>query len=187
MSSLPAHSARSASDRYTSVSIAFHWTAAVLVIGLYVMGLSLESFGEAFKRAAIPLHKSLGVLLLGLTALRLAWRLATPQPTALDGPAWQHHAATAAHWLLYALMIAIPVSGIVMSWSAGRPVSVFGLVELPTLMAKNDSARDVKEIHEILSNVLMIVVGLHAAAAIWHHRVLKDATLTRMLPQLRRG
>lgn len=181
MSALPA------SDRYTSVSIAFHWAAAALVIGLYGLGLSLESFGEDFERAAIPLHKSFGVLLLALTVLRLLWRLATPQPTALDAPAWQHRTATAAHWLLYALIVAIPVSGIVMSWSAGRPVSVFGLVELPTLIAKNGAAHDIKEVHEVLSNVLMIVVGLHAAAAIWHHRVLKDATLTRMLPQLRRG
>lgn len=176
-----------ATDRYTAVSMAFHWTAAFLVIGLYGLGLSLESFGEDFEHLAVPLHKSFGLLLFFLTMLRLAWRLATPQPAALDGPTWQRTLASGAHRALYGLLVAVPVSGIVISWSAGRPVAFFGLFELPALIAKNGAARDLKELHEVLSNLMIALVGLHAAAAVWHHHVLKDATLTRMLPILRRG
>ena len=100
-------------------------------------------------------------------------------------PAWQHALATVVHWVLYLFMIGMPLGGWLMLSAAGKPIPYFGL-ELPSLVAPDKAlATQVKEIHETIGKAGYALIGLHAVAALFHHHVLKDDTLTRMLP--RRG
>lgn len=196
------------STRYTTVAVALHWILAVLIIGMIPVGWWMSDAvldpatrtkaGEAFQ-----LHKSVGFTILGLSVLRLLWRLlhkAPPLPQAM--PAWEKHMARATHWLFYFLMIALPVTGWIYV-SAGYSVtferffpvasSWFGLVEVPHLapVAGQDEASR-KAIGEAAMNVhsklawgVIILGGLHVAAALKHHFINRDDVLTRMIPFLR--
>jgi cytochrome b561 len=139
------------------------------------------------KIAVYSLHKSIGLTLLVLVVLRLLWRLAAGTPRALAGiPAWQARIATLTHWSLYALLFAMPISGWVLNSTAGFPLRWFGLFNLPALAAKSEAAHDLaRETHETLFWILVAMAALHASAALYHHLVRRDATLTRMLPGIR--
>ncbi|MES1150066.1 MAG: cytochrome b/b6 domain-containing protein, partial [Bradyrhizobium guangdongense] len=116
------------------------------------------------------------------------WRLADPPPP--EDPAigrWSERAARAIHYIMYALLVAAPIAGIVLQFARGHALPVFGLAEIASPWAADRSfAHNVKEVHETLANALLLLVGLHAAAALVHHYVLHDRTLTRMLPGSRR-
>lgn len=117
--------------------------------------------------------------------VRLLWRLADPppppEPTVLGK--WLDRAGRLAHYALYALLIAAPVAGIVLQFARGEPLQLFELFEIASPWSANRTfARTVKEAHEVLSNGLVIFAAFHAAAALFHHWVLRDRTLLRMLP-----
>lgn len=175
---------RNAEKRYGLPAMALHWVMAALMIGLFGLGLWMTELPRGDYRGSVfGLHKSLGVLVMLLFAVRLAWRAATPQPHPAPGPAWQQQAAHLAHWALYGLMIAIPLAGWLMSDTVGRPTSFFGLFTLPTLLGKNEPLHDrLEEAHKVLSFLMVALVAGHAAAAVWHQRIKKDGVLARMLP-----
>ena len=101
-------------------------------------------------------------------------------------PPWQHNAARIAHFFLYALTLAIPVSGWLMSSASGFQVVYLGLLPIPDLLAKNKAMADqLKQLHEALNWLMLLVVALHAAAALKHHLVDRDDVLRRMLPFLK--
>ena len=169
---------------YDPVAKAFHWLTAFLIIGLWCVGLGMEELPKGDLRSQIiGLHKALGVVVLALTVLRLAWRATHATPALPDTmPGWEQLAAKLGHLALYGLMLAFPVSGILMSQSGGRDVNVFGLI-LPTLVEKNEEMKHLfGETHESLAWILAAVLVAHVAAAIRHHVVLKDDVLRRMLP-----
>lgn len=174
----------SAPTTYDPVAKSFHWLMAVLIIALWCVGISLDELPKGDLRSQIiGLHKAFGVVVLALAVLRLAWR-ATHAAPALPAtmPGWEQLAAKLGHLVLYGLMLAFPVSGILMSQSGGRDVNVFGLI-LPTLLEKNEEMKHLfGEAHETLGLILAIVLVVHVAAAIRHHVVLKDDVLRRMLP-----
>lgn len=174
--STPAH--------YDPVAKSLHWLMAFLIIGLWCVGLSLDELPKGDLRTQIiGMHKAFGVVVLALAVLRLAWRATHPAPALPDHmPGWEQLGAKLGHLALYALMIAIPVDGILMSQSGGRAVSVFGWV-LPTFVEKNEQMKEFfGEGHELLAWVLAVVLLAHVAAALRHHVVLKDDVLRRMLP-----
>ena len=123
-------------------------------------------------------------MLLLLIFVRIAWRTTHPAPP-LDGAAWQRAAARVAHVVLYVLLVALPITGY-LAWSArGNGTAFFGW-EIPAAIAKDRAtARALNNVHEVLADALLVVVALHAAAALWHHVVVRDDTLRRMLPQRR--
>lgn len=169
---------------YDPVAKTFHWLTAVLIIALWCVGLSLDALPKGDLRGQIiGLHKAFGVVVLALTVLRLAWRTthtAPALPAAMPG--WEQLGAKLGHLALYGLMLAFPVSGILMSQSGGRDVNVFGLI-LPTLVEKNEEMKHLfGETHESLAWLLAAVLVVHVAAALRHHVVLKDDVLRRMLP-----
>ena len=134
------------------------------------------------KTQLINLHASLGVLLLGLTAFRLGWRMLVPAPASLGSPLLQL-AGKAMHLTLYATMLAVPISGILMMSAKSRSFDVFGLFTIPPLLAIDRGLiESLEEAHELLSYLMLILVGLHVAAAVLHQAILKDGTLARMLP-----
>ena len=169
---------------YDPVAKAFHWLTAFLIIGLWCVGLSLDEIPKGDLRSQIiGLHKALGVVVLALTVLRLAWRVTHTAPALPDSmPGWEQLGAKLGHLALYGLMLAFPVSGILMSQSGGRDVNVFGLI-LPNLVEKNEEMKHLfGETHESLPWILAAVLVVHVASAIRHHVVLKDDVLRRMLP-----
>jgi cytochrome b561 len=170
---------------YGATAKALHWLAALCVIMAWLIGTFIDDFPKSLGGAAIFTHMSLGLTVLALLFVRLGWRLANPPPpfaASVFSP-WSERAATLVHWLLYALMLALPVSGIVLQFARGQAVPLFGLFEIASPWARDRAlSRSILEIHELLADSLLILAGLHALAALAHHYVLKDDTLMRMLP-----
>lgn len=177
-------------DRWGPVSQLLHWLIVVLLLCLAVIGLSLDSLPKSPKYFWVyDLHKSTGMTLLALAVLRLGWRLYAGAPRRLQGlPTWQARIASVTHALLYALIFAMPLSGWLFDSAAGlRPMRWYGLLEVPKLTAPNPVLRELgRDAHEWLFWVLVLLVVLHAGAAIYHHVFVGDATLRRMLPLRRR-
>jgi cytochrome b561 len=176
---------RNDSQAWGSVSIALHWLTFLMVVGMAAVGLYMTDLETSpFKIQVYALHKSFGLTVLGLTALRLAWRLFTGRPEPEPGsPRWQDRLASLTHGAMYGLLIAIPLSGWWFNSASGFPLRWFGLVALPKLGSFNPQLKGLaRETHETLFFVLATLVAIHAAAALWHHYRLRDRTLSRMLP-----
>lgn len=175
-------------ERYTTTAIALHWLMAVLLAGLFALGLYMSDLHlSPLKLKLYSWHKWAGVTAFLLVLVRLAWR-AAHRPPALPSSMspWMQRAAHAGHASLYLLMIAIPLSGWLMSSALGVPTVYFGLWQLPDLVAKNKELADaLQEIHEWLNWLLAAAVAGHIAAAFKHQLVDKDGVLTRMLPHRR--
>jgi cytochrome b561 len=178
---------RSSVEGYGAVSQMMHWITVVLVILAWLLGQFDDVFPKGAARAAgLFVHISAGLAVIGILVLRLFWRFADPPPpiehTILG--AWLDRAGRLAHYLLYALLVAVPVSGIVLQFARGDALPLFGLTEIASPWTRDRAfARSVKEIHEVAANALIVLAALHAAAALIHHWVLRDRTLVRMLPR----
>ena len=176
---------RNNSDTWGSVSIALHWLTFLMVAGMAVVGLWMTELATSpFKIQVYALHKSFGLTVLGLTALRLLWRLFSGRPHAVPGsPRWQDRIAALTHGALYALLVAIPLSGWWFNSASGFGLRWFGLVALPKLGGFDPQLKQLaRETHETLFFILATLVAVHAAAALWHHYRLRDRTLSRILP-----
>lgn len=175
--------------RYSKPAIALHWLMAWIIIAVYFMGLSIDNIPVGPDRIqVVTWHKWLGVLIAFLWFARVAVRM-TNQPPALpaSSPAWQNNAAHLVHVALYVLMIAIPVSGWLMSSAKGYTTTFFGLFDLPNLLEKDkELGHTIKEVHEFLANSLMILVVAHIGAALKHQLIDKDNLLARMRPNRNR-
>ena len=164
------------------ISIINHWTLAILMIGMLIFGLILEDMPRADKRELMPLHKSIGILILFLGLWRVGWRIICRFPERLPGlKAWEINAAKVAHSILLIGILLMPLSGYVMSEAGGRSVSFFGLFNMPELPNSKALKDFASNIHDIFGKFLMAIILLHIAAALKHHFVSKDATLKRML------
>ena len=171
-------------NRFPPLAQFLHWGMFVLLIVQWIDGKVMDGLPKpgALRPFAFDMHETIGVLVLLLVFVRLSWKIAHPV-AAGPGPAWQQRAAAFTQWLLYAIMIALPVTGYLTFSAQGHPTTFFGL-DLPAALARDRAtARSLKNVHELLSDALLIVVALHAAAALWHHFVARDDTLRRMLPQ----
>lgn len=171
--------------RYTSTAIALHWLAALLIVAAFPLGVYAHELAlSPLKLKLLSYHKWLGVTVFLLTVVRLAWRAThIPPPLPDSMPRWQQQAAHGLHHMLYLLLLAIPLSGWLMSSAKGFPVVYFGVWQLPDLVGKNAELADMlKEVHEALNSGLLMLVGVHVAAALKHHFIDRDATLRRMLP-----
>ncbi len=169
-------------DRYSRGAIAFHWTIAALVLANLAIGLLHESLPRAWQ--VMWWHKSIGVTVLILTVGRFGWRLAHRPPELREGAAWERAIARAVHWIFYALLFVMPLTGWIFSSNPDRPrpFSWFGLVNIPLLPVSSNFAAAAKESHELLGWAMAALVILHIAAALRHHFLLHDGVLARMLP-----
>ncbi len=173
--------------RYTRTAIALHWIVALLILinlcfGLYVSGLTLSPA----KLRYLSWHKWVGITVLILVAVRLAWRLRHPAPAfPYSMPEWERRVARASHALLYVLFFAAPLSGWLFSSAAGFQTVYLGLVPIPDLLPKDRELADVlKLVHRGINYTMACLIVVHAAAAIKHHVHDRDDVLTRMLPFL---
>jgi cytochrome b561 len=175
-------------DRYSRGAIAFHWIIAALVLFNLWLGLFHERLPRDWK--VMPVHKSVGITVLALTLGRIAWRLAHKPPHFPDAmPALEKRMAKSVHFLLYALLLIMPLTGWLMSSDPvrPRPVSWFFLFDLPVLPATSALADGAHETHELLGWLMAGLVVIHIAAALRHHLILRDRVLVRMLPRLSRN
>lgn len=174
---------KNSSQQFGMISRANHWISAFLFIGLVILGLYMEDLPkDPFKYELYDIHKSLGVILLGLVVLRLIWLKISPNPPVLASNRMEEVLAKLVKIILYIGLFFIPLSGWIMSNAGGHEVAVFGWFEMPVIVPENHAIKEVaKEIHEVLgATVLPLVILLHFAAAMKHHFVTKDATLSRM-------
>lgn len=171
---------------WPALSKALHWLIAALILVMAWLGLTMgEMPNGPDKIATYALHKSIGLSILALVALRLLWRLYAGAPAPVAGtPRWQERIAGVTHVALYALLLVLPLSGWLLNSAAGFPLQWFGLFNLPALAGRDEALHALAEqAHELLFWVLAGLVVLHAAAALHHHLFLGDATLARMLPR----
>lgn len=176
---------RNTEDRWGIVTIGIHWLTVLAVLGLCIVGFLMQELpSRPFKVEVYALHKSLGLTVLGLTLLRLLWRLVVGVPKPVPGiPRWQALAAGASHALLYAVLLAMPLSGWLYNSASGFPLRWFGLFSMPKLAGRDrDLAELAEKTHETLFLVLAALVTVHALAALKHHYFDRDRTLHRMLP-----
>ena len=173
---------------YTRTAVALHWLvaaglAAALAVGFYMVDLPLSPF----KLQIYSWHKWAGVTIFLLVFVRLVWRLKHGAPESpANMPAWQQAVADYTHRALYVLMVAIPLTGWLMSSAKGFQTVYFGILPLPDLVDKNkELGHTLALVHEALNFTLVALVLAHAAAAVKHHFVNRDEVLARMLPFLR--
>ncbi|MFC6633015.1 cytochrome b [Microbulbifer taiwanensis] len=178
-------SARNSDNQYGWVAIVLHWLMAPAIIGLFALGWWMRqlSYYDPWYRQGPELHKSVGILLLGLLLFRLLWKLINPSPAAEPKtPRWQSLAARMAHGAIYLLLLAIMCSGYLISTADGRAIEVFGWFSLAATIQGIPNQEDIAgQVHEVLAWCLMALVVLHALAALKHHFIDRDATLRKIL------
>lgn len=173
-------------ERYTAPAIALHWLIALMMLCLFVLGLYMADQPPSPGRIKLfTWHKSFGVTVFVLALVRLAWRLGHRPPALPQSMVeWQKKAAHLAHWALYGLMFAIPISGWVGSAAKGFPTVWFGLFALPNPVSKDVAlGKQLSEVHEVLNFIMIGLVILHVLAALKHHFIDRDGVLDSMRPQ----
>ncbi len=174
-------------DRWGPVSQALHWLVVLMILGLAIVGLIMDELPKTPKYFWVyTAHKSMGLTVLALVIVRLSWRLYAGTPAPVPGtPSWQERIASVTHWLLYALILAQPISGWLYDSASGlRPFRWFGLFDVPKLTAPDEAlSQSAMNAHELIFWTLVALVAVHAGAALYHHLFQRDATLARMLPR----
>ena len=172
--------------RYGAVPQLVHWLTALFVICGWLLGTFLDDIPKGPPRAfGLAAHMTLGQCVFVLVLVRLIWRHANPPPAPEKtrfGKALEV-IAKLNHYLLYALLIAVPLLGVFVQLKRGNALPVFGFGDLPSPWpADRTTARVILRVHEVCADALLILAGVHAGAALVHHYVFRDRTLARMLP-----
>jgi cytochrome b561 len=176
-------------NRYTHTAIGLHWAMALLIFAAFPVGLLMVDLPLSPTKLKIySYHKWVGVTIFLLALTRLLWRVTHAAPAMPDSvPRWQQALAGATHMLLYLLIVAIPVSGWLMSSALGFQTVYLGVLPLPDLLEKDKVlGEQLRFVHMFLNYTLAALVLVHVGAALKHHMIDGDEILTRMLPLLRR-
>jgi cytochrome b561 len=177
-------------QHYTRTAQVLHWLMALIFIVAWLIGFYSGNFlsydvDGSFKGQVITLHKNIATVIIFLVVIRIFWRYTHPTPKLPDSmsPAMQK-AAHFGHLVLYIMLIAMPVTGCLYSWSAGHPAPVMYLFEIPRLVQDNpELLKIVKPLHVYLSWAVGFIVVGHLAAALKHHFIDKDDVLNSMTKQ----
>ncbi|HTH66688.1 MAG TPA: cytochrome b [Rhodanobacter sp.] len=177
-------SLRSNDRQWGSVAKFFHWIIALAILGNGTFGLLMDLARSPMQKISwLAMHKSIGLTVLALVLLRIAWRWRDGRPLDEPAPRWQQWSAHAVHGVLYVLIVALPLSGWWFNSVTGKPLQWFKLFNLPALAAKNDDIRHFAHaVHEYLFWFLVLVLVAHVGAALKHHVFDNDNVLRRMLP-----
>lgn len=188
-----APASRPSTQSWNAISKLLHWSMALTILGttalMYYMvnigDLTLEVYRAEYSRL-LKTHKSLGLVVLFLVALRFLWnRYQERPPLPADMSRSQRIASKAGHHTLYLLMLVVPMLGWMASMTYGGRTFFFGLFEMPVWLPKNiEWANVLQPAHIWLAWGMLALVGIHALAALWHHFVKRDATLVQMLPRV---
>lgn len=177
---------RNTVDSWGALAKLFHWIIAALILAQIALGWTAASWRlSPTKLNLFVWHKSIGMLILALVLLRLLWRLANPAPALPEEmPAWERRAAQASHFLLYALALALPLTGWIVNSAAKVPFQIFWTIPLPAIVSPDKGTADLAALaHLALFIALAAVLVAHIGAALRHHFVKHDDVLLRMLPE----
>jgi cytochrome b561 len=172
-------------SEYGAFAVTLHWVIFFAVIALFVLVKYAGSLDKTdpLRSAIMDWHKAIGVIVLGVAALRIVWQKVRGAPDLVPTTRVTDILAKASHGLLYLLLLALPASGLAMVLSAGRGVTLLGI---PPLFAPSKELSGLfHSIHETIFVVTLAIVAIHALAALWHHYIRHDPTLGRMVPWLR--
>lgn len=169
--------------RYSTPAIVLHWLVAVLIFVAFPLGVYMSDLPLSPNKLKLySYHKWIGITVLMLVSLRVVWRLThTPPPLPTSITDWERRASQIVHGLLYLLILAIPVSGWLMSSAEGFQTVWFGVLPLPDLIGKDKAFGDLlAEVHETLNFTMLGLVILHVGAALKHHFIERQPFLQRM-------
>ena len=173
-------------SRYGAVAQVFHWATAILVLVAYSFGPGgseqrLYSPARDFDR---QLHETLGLCVFALVAMRLLWRMVDTRPDSPQVALWMDIAAKAVQGAFYLLLFALPFTAVAGAWLEGHPLTLLFGLEIPSLVGtSHDAGAAIARIHTWLGDAILWLAGFHAAAALYHHLVLKNGVLVSMLPR----
>ena len=173
--------------RYTLTAQALHWITATLMFIVLPVAWVMMNMPETAPRRSLlfTLHKSIGLTIVMIVAIRLAWRARHPAPplgARLNG--WEKGTALVSHWMLYVVLIGMPVSGYLLDATGGYPISYFGLFSVPALSKSPAVAGAATWVHAVVGQwVAYSLILLHVAATVWHVALRRDGVLDRMLPE----
>lgn len=169
-------------DGYGLVSRLLHWIMAAAVLGTFALGwwmVGLDYYSPYYKSAP-DLHRAVGVMIFMALLARLTWRAANVKPSDAELSPMERRASRLAHKALYVLLLALSVSGYLISTADGRAIDVFGLLSIPSLIESKGLEDIAGAFHEYLAYALIALSGVHAAAAFKHHFMDRDRSLSRM-------
>lgn len=172
-------------NAYGLVAQLMHWLVVIGIVMQFIWAWRIDETDSIRQQFALVVqHKSIGMTVLGLVVLRMIWRAFNPPPPYPGEMAgWERIAASVTHWLLYAMILLMPISGWAWSSAAGYGAEFFGLIDIPGFVSTDEDLADVLEdVHKTFAIALPAVAGVHIAAALRHHFVLRDGVLKRMLP-----
>jgi len=174
------------SNRYGRTAITLHWAVATLIGIALVLIWVTPRRNEPGYGTLLELHKSVGMMVLLLAALRLAWRRVNPVAPAAGLTPMEARLSALTHGLLYFIMIAIPLTGYLFSSAEGQSLTFFGLDTVASPLATSRTfSRPMEILHKTGQWAVYGVVGLHALAALYHYFIKRDGVLQRMLPRAR--
>lgn len=178
-------SAKNTTHSFGFVAKSFHWVIAGLIILMLAFGYFMEDFPAALEGYVYNTHKTIGIIILTLMVIRLGWRWCNVQPAySAKYPVFVRFLAHAAHYAIYLVVIAMPLSGWVMSTASGKVPHFLGwfYFPMPGIPLDPQLAGQAYQLHNLLAIVLIVLLSLHLVAALFHHFVLGDNVLKRMLP-----
>jgi cytochrome b561 len=176
---------RNTPDGFGAVAKIFHWVTLLLLVGSFTLAASMESLPLGPRKLQLfAWHKWVGVTVFLVVLLRLAWRLANPVPRQPERVAqWQRRLAGLSHAALYGVLIVVPLTGWIMSAALNLPVVYLGLILIPSPLGVDRALGEaMKTVHLTLAVTLLALVSIHAMAALYHHFILRDDVMRRMLP-----
>ena len=173
--------------RYTNTAQALHWVVAALMFAALPLAWAAVDLPEGGSSSEFffLLHKSVGLTILALTALRLAWRARHPAPSLpLHMAGWEQASARLSHWLLYVILLGMPLSGYIVSSAGGHPITYFRLFTLPAIFPKEEAWEKAGLFIHVVTGQWLVyaLILLHLAATAWHVVLRRDGVLDRMLP-----
>ncbi|MGD9424411.1 cytochrome b [Pantoea sp. NSTU24] len=175
---------RNTPHQFGLIAVLLHWSMALAIYAMFALGLWMVGLGyyDSWYHDAPEIHKSIGVILFLTLIVRLLWRVISPPPRPLSSYSPRVRiSAVVAHLLLYTLLLAILISGYLISTADGKPVAVFNLFTLPALFSGAGEQADLAgDIHLWLAWTVVILSVLHGLAALKHHFIDRDSTLKRM-------
>ena len=171
-------------ERYSQVSMLLHWLTVALVVVQFGVAWTMPEIGRGSRPVGlIAWHLSIGAIILVVIVIRLLWRLthhAPPPPTNI--PTFLQLVSRATHYLLYALLLLLPLMGWANASSRGWPVTLFGIVPLPALLPQGSTlGHQLGDVHMTAATILLVFIGLHILGALYHAVILRDRTVHRML------
>ena len=170
--------------QYGTVAKIFHWLIVALLLVQYPLGWLMPDIHRGMTPGAgMTFHASIGLTILTLIVLRFLWRLAHPVAPESSLPPWQRLTSELVHWLLYVLVLATTITGWLFASFRGWSMSLFYLMPFPMLASDNAAAgKAIDGLHQVMEWTLLVVIGIHVAAALAHLFIYRDRIMQRMLP-----